>query len=51
MVVIEHWSFGMDYETKEIVITAFLNGEEIQLRACEKTVKSMKVWFDLAKQK
>jgi hypothetical protein len=48
---IQYWSFGMDYETDEIVInTTSKHGEKIQVRACEKDIKSMQSWFDLAKQ-
>ena len=43
------YSFTMDYESKEIVLTTFIDDEKIQLRACEKDVDSMKRWFDLAR--
>jgi len=46
---LKHWSFTMDYETDEIVINTFLNEQKIQLRACEKDIKSMASWFDLAR--
>lgn len=49
MIKIKHWSFTMDYETNEIVMKSVVDGEEIQLRACEKDIKSMQSWFDLAK--
>lgn len=39
----------MDYETNEIVIKALVNDKRVQLRACEKDIKSMQEWFDLAK--
>lgn len=43
------YSFTMDYERNEIVMTTVINDEKIQLRACEKDVDSMKRWFDLAR--
>lgn len=46
---IQHWSFTMDYEANEIVMKSVIDGEEIQLRACEKDIKSMQSWFDLAR--
>jgi len=39
----------MDYETNEIVMKSVVDGEEIQLRVCEKDIKSMQSWFDLAR--
>ena len=49
MTTVKPWSFTMDYDANEIVIKTFVNGEWIQLRACEKDINSMKSWFDLAK--
>jgi hypothetical protein len=46
---VQYWSFGMDYETNEIVINTLVDGKKIRLRACEKDIKSMQSWFDLAK--
>lgn len=43
------YSFTMDYESKEIVMTTIIDDKKIQLRACEKDVDSMKRWFDLAR--
>lgn len=43
------YSFTMDYENKEIVMTTVIDGEKIQLRACEKDIDSMKRWFGLAR--
>lgn len=43
------YSFTMDYKSKEIVMTTFIDGEKVQLRACEKDIDSMKRWFDLAR--
>ncbi|MFJ7951548.1 hypothetical protein ACIQZG_08475 [Lysinibacillus sp. NPDC096418] len=49
MTVVKPWSFTMDYETNEIVMNAIVDDKKIQLRACEKDIKSMQSWFDLAK--
>lgn len=43
------YSFTMDYESKEIVMSTVIDDEKIQLRACEKDIDSMKRWFDLAR--
>lgn len=43
------YSFTMDYESKEIVMTTVIDDEKIELRACEKDIDSMKRWFDLAR--
>lgn len=43
------YSFTMDYESKEIVMTTVVDGKKIQLRACEKDIDSMKSWFNLAR--
>lgn len=48
-VKIQHWSFTMDYETEEIVMKTVIDGKDVQLRACEKDIKSMQSWFDLAR--
>lgn len=49
VVKIQHWSFTMDYKTSEIVMKSIIEGKEFQLRVCEKDIKSMQSWFDLAK--
>jgi hypothetical protein len=46
---VQYWSFTMDYETEEIVINTLVDGVKVQLRACEKDIKSMQSWFDLAR--
>lgn len=46
---VHYWSYTMDYDTDEIVINTLVNDEKVQLRACEKDIKSMQSWFDLAK--
>ncbi|MEB2301578.1 hypothetical protein LAV72_18400 [Lysinibacillus xylanilyticus] len=44
-------SFTMGYQTDEIVMRCRLkNGEYGELRVCEKDIRSMFSWFDLAKQ-
>ena len=45
----QRWTYTMDYETNEIVMTTYVDGEKMELRACEKDVKSMQRWFDLAR--
>lgn len=44
---VDFWSFTMDYETEEIVMTATIDGERFQLRAIEKDIDSMKRWFEI----
>ena len=46
---IQYWSYTMDYETEDIIINTIVDGVKIQLRACEKDIKSMQSWFDLAR--
>ena len=43
------YSYTMDYESKEIVMTTYIDGEKIQLRVSEKTAGRMISWFDLAR--
>ncbi|GLC89357.1 hypothetical protein [Lysinibacillus piscis] len=50
MPTVKHWSFMMDYESNEIVIETFVNGEWIRLRVCEKDINSMQFKFNIAKQ-
>lgn len=49
LVKIQYWSFTMDYKTEEIVMKTVVDGKDVQLRACEKDIKSMQSWFDLAR--
>lgn len=44
-------SFTLCFKTNEIVMRCRLkNGEYGEIRVCEKDIRSMSSWFDLAKQ-
>ena len=48
--MIKHWSYTMDYETKEIIIRMVGESDQVShIRICEKDSRSMMSWFDLAK--
>ena len=43
------WSYTFDYVTNEIVISAIVNDEIVEIRAVKKDIKSMADWFEIAR--